>query len=204
MRLGDAREVGSSWEVLADQAVGVFVAAALPGTSRVAEVDLHVGGDRKALVGMHLLALVPRQRTSQLLRQFADVLGKRRNDRRRVLARKLDQHRKAAVALNQRGDVRIIPSGKKVAFPMAGHGTILGLGRPLADRDHIEDVSLPTPGIVAFGEAHLTSGAQVRRQLLFQHAARLNEETTIDRFVGYLHVLVGRELPLQPARDLLR
>ena len=96
MRLGDAREVGSSWEVLADQAVGVFVAAALPGTPRVAEVDLHVGGDRKALVGMHLLALVPRQRTSQLLRQFADLLGKRRNDRRRVLARKLDQHREAA------------------------------------------------------------------------------------------------------------
>src|SRR5215468_659026 len=87
---------------------------------------------------------------------------------------------------------------------MAGHGTILGLGGPLADRDHIEDASLPTPGIVAFGEAHLTSGAQVRRQLLFQHAARLNEETTIDRFVGYLHVLVSRELPLQPARDLLR
>ena len=51
-----------------------FVAAALPGTARVAEVDLHVGSDRKALVGMHLLALVPRQRTSQLPRQFADVL----------------------------------------------------------------------------------------------------------------------------------
>jgi hypothetical protein len=33
---------------------------------------------------MHLLALVPRQRTSQLLRQFADVLGKRRDDRRGV------------------------------------------------------------------------------------------------------------------------
>src|SRR5262249_2357924 len=79
-----------------------------------------------------------------------DVLGKRRNDRRRVLARKLDQHRKAAVTLNQCGDVRIIPSAKKIAFPMAGHGTILGLGGPLADRDHIEDVSLPTPGIVAF------------------------------------------------------
>src|SRR5262249_29888991 len=144
------------------------------------------------------------RRCRSVLRQFADVLGKRRNDRRRVLARKLDQHRKAAVALNQCGDVRIIPSGKKVAFPMAGHGTILGLGGPLADRDHIEDVSLPPPGIVAFGGAHLTSGAQVRRQLLVQHAARLNEEATIDRFVGYLHVLVGRELPLQPARDLLR
>ncbi len=87
---------------------------------------------------------------------------------------------------------------------MARHGTILGLGGPLADGDHIEDVSPSTLGVVAFGEAHLTSGAQVRRQLLFQHAAGLNEETAIDRFVRYLHVLAGRELPLQPARDLIR
>ncbi len=32
---------------------------------------------------------------------------------------------------------------------------------------------------------------------LFQHAARLNKQTRIDRFVRYLHALVGRELPLQ-------
>src|SRR5271163_2088350 len=132
MGLGDAREVGSSWEVLAEQAVGVFVAAALPGTARIAEVDLHFGGDCKALVGMHLLALVPRQRTSQLLRQFADVLGERRNHRRRVLARKLDQHRKTAVTLNQCGDMSIVRSRKKIAFPMARHGTILGLSWPIA------------------------------------------------------------------------
>ena len=50
-----------------------------------------------------------RQRTAQLLRQFADVLGKRSNNRRRVLARKLDQHRKAAVALNQCGKVTFSP-----------------------------------------------------------------------------------------------
>jgi hypothetical protein len=45
---------------------------------------------------------------------------------------------------------------------------------------------------------------QVHHQLLLQHAACLNKQTPIDRFVRYLHALVGRELPLQPARDLLR
>src|SRR5882672_2652471 len=77
-----------------------------------------------------------------------------------------------------------------------------------AGRSRMETISRmcprPLSALWLFGEAHLTSGAQVRRQLLFQHAARLNEETAIDRFVRYLHLLVGRELPLQPARDLLR
>ena len=58
----------------------------LPGTARITEVDLDVGGNREALVGMHLFALIPGQGASQLLRQLADVLGKRSNNSRRVLA----------------------------------------------------------------------------------------------------------------------
>src|SRR3954465_10717499 len=43
--LGPGAEVGAgAGEVLAQQAVGVFVAAALPRAVRVAEVDLAVGG----------------------------------------------------------------------------------------------------------------------------------------------------------------
>ena len=44
----------------------------------------------------------------------------------------------------------------------------------------------------------------MRHQLFLQHAAGLNKKTAIDRFVRYLHALVGRQLPLQPAGDLLR
>src|SRR5687767_15419575 len=87
---------------------------------------------------------------------------------------------------------------------MAWHSAILGLGGPLADRDHIEDLSLSTLGLAAFGVPNLPRGPQLRRQLLLQHAACLNEEAAIDRFVRYPHALVGRELPLQPAGDLLR
>jgi len=46
--------------------------------------------------------------------------------------------------------------------------------------------------------------AQMRHRLLLQHAAGLNKETWIDRFVRYLYAVVGSELPLQPAGDLLR
>jgi hypothetical protein len=52
--------------------------------------------------------------------------------------------------------------------------------------------------------AHLPCCTQVRHQLLFQHAACLDKQAAIDRFVRQLHAFVGRELPLQPAGDLLR
>ena len=71
----------------------------------------------------------------------------------------------------------------KIPFPMAWHGAILGLGRPLADGDRINDLPQSVPRGAAFGLAHLPRGTQMRRQLLLQHATRLNEEAAIDRFV---------------------
>src|SRR5262249_13958554 len=87
---------------------------------------------------------------------------------------------------------------------MPRHGPILNLGRPLADGDHIDDMPLSTLRVVALGATHPPRSTQMRRQLLLQHTAGLNEETAIDRFVRYLHVLVGWELLLQPAGDLFR
>ena len=87
---------------------------------------------------------------------------------------------------------------------MPRHGAILNLGGPLADGDHIEDMPLSTLRVVVLGATHPPRSTQLRRQLLLQHAAGLDEEAAIDRFVRYLHVLVGWELLLQPAGDLLR
>src|SRR5215467_6392582 len=70
--------------------------------------------------------------------------------------------------------------------------------------DHIDDMPLSTLRVVALGATHPPRSTQIRRQLLLQHTAGLNEETAIDRFVRYLHVLVGWELLLQPAGDLFR
>jgi hypothetical protein len=46
----------------------------------------------------------------------------------RVLARDLEKHRKASMALDERRDVRVVRSGEKVSFPVAWHGALLGLG----------------------------------------------------------------------------
>lgn len=40
-------QVGTFGEVLAQQSVGVLVRTAWPGAGRVAEIDLHVGGEVK-------------------------------------------------------------------------------------------------------------------------------------------------------------
>src|SRR5580693_2887711 len=73
-------------------------------------------------------------------------------------------------------DVRVVRSGKKVSFPMPWHSAILNLGGPLADGDHIEDMPLSTRRVVALGATQQPLGTQLRRQLLLQHAAGLDEE----------------------------
>src|SRR5215469_14006288 len=178
--------------------------AMMPKRWRRAAVVMSPSLTARAHCSRNLFALIPRQGASQLLRQLADVLGKLSNNSRRVLAGNPDEHRKARIALDESGYVRVVRSGKKVAFPMPWHGAILNLGRPLADGDHIEDMPLSTLRVVAVGATHPPRSTQMRRQLLLQHAAGLDEDTAIDRFVRYLHVLVGWELLLQPAGDLFR
>ena len=66
--LREAREVCSSWEVLPQQAIGVLVAAALPGAAWIAEVDLDIGRNGEALVVRELLASIPGQGAAQFAR----------------------------------------------------------------------------------------------------------------------------------------
>ena len=70
-------EVRAFGEVLSQQAVGVFVGAALPRALWVAEVDGQASVDAKLCVLSHLCSLVPCQRPAELLGQGRD----RRSDR---------------------------------------------------------------------------------------------------------------------------
>ena len=49
------------WEVLSKQAIGVLIRAPLPGTLRVAEVDLDLGGNGQRLVRRQFVTAVPGQ-----------------------------------------------------------------------------------------------------------------------------------------------
>jgi hypothetical protein len=58
---------------------------------RVAEVDLHLARHRERLVGGHLVATIPRQRSSKLSGQLFDLARERFDDIIARLAADLDQ-----------------------------------------------------------------------------------------------------------------
>src|SRR5216684_2588064 len=79
-------EIGSLWEVLAQQAVGILVGAALPGTVRVAEVDLQPSADPQVRMLRHLCPLIPGEGLPNLLGQSGDAARDGVADRRRTMA----------------------------------------------------------------------------------------------------------------------
>ena len=65
---------------------------------------------------------------------------------------------------------------------MTRHRAVLDGGRAIANRDGVDDV----PGRVdrrAFGSPIRAALAQVRHQRFLEHAAALDEQTDVDRFV---------------------
>ena len=70
-------EIGVPGEVLAEQAVAVLVAAALPGAVRIAEEDADVGVDGELHVLGHLLALVPGERAAQFRGETGELASER-------------------------------------------------------------------------------------------------------------------------------
>src|SRR5689334_20684343 len=95
LRLSDGSQIGSSREVLPQEQIGVFVCATLPGALWIAEVDLHIGSNRKRLVLGHLQSAIPRQRAPQGCRKLTNAFAQRRHHHRRVFTRHLDQHEEA-------------------------------------------------------------------------------------------------------------
>jgi hypothetical protein len=53
------RQTHSFWEVLSEQAVGVFVGASLPGTLWISEIDLDIRVQGEAFVICQLFAPIP-------------------------------------------------------------------------------------------------------------------------------------------------
>jgi len=67
----------------------------LPGTLRIAEIDLHIRSYRKVLVSGHLQSAIPRQRAPQGSGEFTNMLTPCRHHHGGVFAGHLDQHGKA-------------------------------------------------------------------------------------------------------------
>ena len=68
LSLSITRHILALGEVLTQQSVGILVAAPLPGTVRIAEVDIHIGRETELFVRGQLRTPIPRQRLLQQTR----------------------------------------------------------------------------------------------------------------------------------------
>ena len=126
-------------------------------------------------------------------------------DRAGVLAVDGDEHDKARVTLDERRDVTVGGAGEQIALPVAGDRAVCRLGRPLPDRDGVNDLALAAVAAArGTRTADRARAAKVREQLPLQRPARLHEQRQVDRLVRHPHSLVVGIVKLQPAGNLLR
>ena len=75
--LAEGGEIDAVGQVLAQEPVGVFVGAALPGAVRIAEVDFDIGRQGEASVVSKFFAAVPGQRPAEVSGEFARLPDQR-------------------------------------------------------------------------------------------------------------------------------
>ncbi len=154
--LAVSRQVRALGQILADQAIDILIAAALPGAVRVAEVDRHAGLLGDFSMPRHLPplfvghALAHSQRHA--IERRAEALHRR--GRRRVVH--LDQHQVAAGALHQGADRRGVGLAlNQVTFPMPRRQPVFDLRRAYVDADHLGNLTAPIRQSAAGGPSCL-------------------------------------------------
>ena len=175
------RQVCALGQVLANQAVDVFVAAALPGAVRVAEVDRHAGSLGDLGVSRHLPALVVSHALAHLQRHAIERGAEafQRRSRRRVVH--LHQHQVATGSLHQRAYTRGVGFAlDQVAFPMPWHQPVFDLRWAHMDADHLGNLAAPIHTTRARSACRLAL-PQADDQLLAQFTDRQGIDRVIDR-----------------------
>jgi transposase len=192
-------------EVLAQQAVGVFIAPSLPRTLGVAEVDGHVGSDAESLVVSEFSAAIPGQGGHQSSGQMLHLPDEGAHNAVAIFALNMDEQYESGLALDQGGDMRILPAGEQITLPVSRYRAVLHFGRTLPYRYSVNDLPtwLPLRGR-CFATAHHPLASQARYQFLFQDPACLDEQAFVDCLVGHPHRLIVEIFALEPAGYLLR
>jgi integrase len=201
---GVLAEVGALGEVFAEQAVGVLVAAALPGCVGAGEagVDAGVGGD--AGVPGHFAAVVPGQGAGEPAGQGGHPGRDRGGDGvGSVAVGQAEQGEVAGHPLDDGADGGVGRRGAhdEVAFVVAGDQAALGVGRALPDRDRADD--LPAGLAAAAALADVPAGPQARLELAAQLPAGVEADRLVDRLVADVHGRVAGVHDLQSPAGLL-
>jgi hypothetical protein len=88
---------------------------------------------------------------------------------------------------------------------MTRYGAVLNFGGPFPDGDGIDDLTARvSKDARVLRPAYAAFGPKVRNKLFFQHSSRLNEQATVNGFVGHAQALIIWILNLQPSGNLFR
>ena len=185
---------------------------------RVAEVNGQSGVDPQLGVLGHLGALVPGERAAQLAWEGADGGGYGIPDGFSAVTRQggavldpglvtvavhrreVQEHGEPGRPLDQGADGGAVEPDDEVALPVAGHGPVFGLRRPLADHDLGSDKLLAPSRGPCPGDTQRPAGAQAGHQLTAQGASALDEQRLVDGLVRDPHGLIIREIGPQAGR----
>ena len=117
-----------------------------------------------------------------------------------------EQHREPGGAFHEGAGLGLaVATDDEVAFPVAGHGTIVDLGGSFGDHDFVFDRSA-TLGVTGGDRARcapFTFRAQMFHEFFVEPGAALHEQGLIDRFVHETHAVIVGELDRQTTADLL-
>ena len=147
--------------VLARQAVGVLVGAALPGAVRVTEVHLHVERGGHACMQGGFGSPVPCRAIAQQCGRWPHLAGDGVVHVFGVVSvGQVQEDRGPGGAFHEGADrAAVAGAADQVAFPMAGDRSVGDLGRPVAGHDH----GLAEPGASGLAVAAVPAGGAPRR-----------------------------------------
>jgi hypothetical protein len=201
-------QIRSLRKILTQQAVCVFIRAALPRAARITKIDFDTRIQPQLGMLRHFSALVPSQRATQLLRQLddcsrdgiADSFGAMPCECGSVLdagltavalhARQMNKERETRRPLYQCADRRTAQPQDEIAFPMTGYGAVCSFSGALADHDCGGHEGLSAFASALPWHAKRAPGAQAGGQLAAQRASALHVKCLVDGFGADAHRFV--------------
>src|SRR5689334_1090337 len=187
----------------AGAAVQVLDTTFLPGAVRVAEVAGHVELAGELGVGGELGPAVEGDGPAGVLGQRPEDVGDAGDDRRRALVLVRQEEREAALALHERGHVRLaglLAEDQQVGLPVPERVAPFDLRRPVLDPAFARDRRGARLAAVARPAPPARLGQVAEEAVLAAFGA---VDVPVDRLVADGGAAV-RRLPLEPAGDLLR
>ena len=196
------RQVRALGQILAEQAIGIFIGPPLPRAMRIGKEHLDGQPLGQLLLVRHLFPSIIDQRFPQRGGDVSELLGKSVARTLRLRPLKPSQDNQARGPLNQGPDGRAIAGSlDQVAFPVTRDGASRDVGGALGKEGHVEDL----PSSIRSsrpGPARLPRLTQRGQQCAAQGAAGQHVQPPVNGLSREAFLHVGRILPSEATGNL--